>query len=121
MFYPLKSDTGAVLPFEQQPAAAGTYAPGTTLVFSEGKLIVAHNPSAAPHYVSVGHETVADGGMITVVRCAKDVVWRCDDVVGTPKLGDKLGVANGVQASSEVSKIMLVIGVRDDGSIEVRF
>lgn len=121
MFYPLKSDTGAVLPFEQQPAAAGTYKPGTMLVFSDGKLTVANNPAAGCPYVSIGHETVADGGYLTVVPNRADVTWRCDDVTGELAVGDKVGIVDGIKVSSDAAnKILTVVGVRDDGSVEVR-
>ena len=121
MFYPLRSDTGAVLPFEQQPAAAGTYKPGTMLVFGDGKLVVANNPAGRPAYVSVGHETVADGGCLTVACARVDVVFRCDEIVGNVAVGDKVGIVDGVKVSSDAAnKIMLVVAVRDDGSVEVR-
>lgn len=121
MFYPQYTDTGAVLPFELQPAAAGTYKPGTMLVFSEGKLIPANNPTERCPYVSVGHETVVDGGSLTVVPNRMDVTWRCNEIDGVITVGDKVGIVDGVKVSDEsASKIMTVVAIRDDGSVEVR-
>ena len=123
MFYPLKVDSGSgVLPYEMKPAAAGTYKAGTMLTFSSGKLIPASKVTAAPEYVSVGNETVTDGALLTVAACSSNVTWRCNDVAGTPAVGDKVGIVNGVQAStSETNKCATVTAVREDGSIEVRF
>ena len=121
MFYPHTNTTGTVIPFEEQPAVAGTYKRGMMLVFDGGKLKVADNPSGRCPYISVANETVVEGGVLTVMPNTNNLTLRCDDVVGDPVVGDKVSVVGGVQASSAASnKHLLVVAVRDDGSIEVR-
>ena len=121
MFYPHTSSTGTVTPFEEQPAVAGTYKRGMMLVFDGGKLKAADNPSGRCPYICAANATVKDGDALTVIPNAMDLTLRCDDVVGDPVVGDKVGVVGGVQASTEaVNKPMLVVAVRDDGSVEVR-
>lgn len=121
MFYPFSNSTGTVVPFEEQPAVAGTYKPGMMLAFDGGKLKVADNPTSRAPYICAGHATVTDGGNLTVIPFSTSLTLRCDDVVGDVAVGDKVGVVAGVQASADAAnKTLLVVGVRDDGSIEVR-
>ena len=121
MFYPHTNTTGTVTPFEEQPAAAGTYKRGMMLLFNGGKLTVANNPSGRCPYICAGNATVEDGGTLTVIPNVSDLTLRCDDVVGEVTVGAKVGIVNGVQASSEASsKVLLVVAVCDDGSILVR-
>lgn len=121
MFYPHTSSTGTVTPFEEQPAVAGTYKRGMMLVFDGGKLKVADNPAGRCPYICAANVTVADGETLTVIPNANDLTLRCDDVVGNPAVGDKVGIVGGVQVATEgATKVLMVVAVRDDGSIEVR-
>ena len=121
MFYPHTNTTGTVIPFEEQPAVAGTYKRGMMLAFDGGKLKAADNPTARCPYISAANAVVADGGTLTVIPNTMDLTLRCDDVVGEPSVGDKVGVVTGVKASTAATnKILTVVAVRDDGSIEVR-
>lgn len=121
MFYPHTRSTGAVLPFEEQPAVAGTYKRGMMLAFDGGKLKVADNPAGRCPYICAANATVKDGDALTVIPNAVDMTLLCDDVVGDPVVGDKVGVVGGIQVSPEAgNKFLLVVAVRDDGSVEVR-
>lgn len=124
MFYPIRSDTGAVLPYEQHPAAAGTYASGMLLTYSNGKLSVADNPEASTKlYLCVSNDTVADGGLLTVAAARSDVVYRCPlEGAQDQSAGDMLGVSGGKQLSADAAnKIFQITAIMEDNIVEGRF
>ena len=77
MFSPHKSDTGAVLPWEYIPAAAGTYEAGQLLQVSGGKVAALSAASkTTPPYLCMGNITAADGDPIPVSRVNKDMIYE---------------------------------------------
>ena len=77
MFSPHKSDTGAVLPWEYIPAAAGSYEAGQLLQVSAGKVAVLSAASkTTPPYLCMGNITVEDGDPIPVSRVNKDMIYE---------------------------------------------
>lgn len=76
MFSPHKSDTGAVLPWEYLPAAAGTYEAGQVLQVANGKVAaIAAASKTTPPYLCMGSLTVADGESLPVTRIDKDMIY----------------------------------------------
>lgn len=123
MFFPIRSTNGAVMPYEQHPAAAGTYASGMLLDFADGKLAAADNPAQMPLYICVSNETVADGGCITVASASRDVTYRVpmESTEGLT-VGNTLGVTAGKQLSTDAAnKIFQITAILEDGSVEGRF
>lgn len=77
MFSPHKSDTGAVLPWEYIPAAAGTYEAGHLLQVSGGKVAALSAASkTTPPYLCMGNVTVEDGDTIPVSRVTRDMIYE---------------------------------------------
>jgi len=77
MFSPHKSDTGAVLPWEYIPAAAGTYEAGQLLQVSGGKAAaLTAATKTTPPYLCMGNFTVADGEELPVTRIDKDMIYE---------------------------------------------
>jgi len=76
MFSPHKNGTGAVLPWEYIPAAAGTYEAGQLLKVADGK-VAAIDAAATetPPYLCMGSVTVEDGDELPVTRIADDMIY----------------------------------------------
>lgn len=76
MFSPHKNGTGAVLPWEYIPAAAGTYEAGQLLTVTGGKLAAIDAAiTTAPPYLCMGSITVEDGEDIPVTRITDDMIY----------------------------------------------
>lgn len=124
MFFPIRSDTGAVLPFEQLPAVAGTYESGMMLTIANtGKLALCNG---VPQFLCVSNATVKDGELITVAPVRTDEVYRCDniqlDADQEPFVGAVAEISYGVMLQGEGTVgNFLVTAVLADGSVEGRF
>lgn len=69
MFVPVKSNTGAMLPWEYLGAAPGTYQAGQMLTVTEGKLAKLSGASTTtPPYLCMADVTAAEGQVIPVTR-----------------------------------------------------
>ena len=69
MFVPVKSNTGAMLPWEYLGAAAGTYQAGQMLTVSNGKLAkLGAASTTTPPYLCMADVTAAEGQVIPVTR-----------------------------------------------------
>lgn len=69
MFLPVKSNTGALLPWEYLGAAADTYQAGQLLTVTGGKLTKLSGASTTtPPYLCMADVTAADGQIIPVTR-----------------------------------------------------
>lgn len=98
MFYPHSNDTGAVLPWEYMPAAAGTYQAGQLLNASAGSLTPISTASATtPGYLCMANVTVAGGELVPVTRIKHDVIYETQlsaEAAGAAA-GSKLRVSAG--------------------------
>lgn len=77
MFSPHKTDTGAVLPWEYMPAAAGTYQAGQLLNAKNGKLTpVSAASTTTPGYLCMANITIADGDVVPVTRIQHTAIYE---------------------------------------------
>lgn len=95
-FVSVKSDTGAVIPWEYHPAKAGAYKCGQ-MVGVSGGMIGPLAGGGTPPYLCMGETTIAaDGDILPVLRvCAGDIFEAPLAAAGKVRLGDKLGVSAG--------------------------
>lgn len=77
MFSPHKTDTGAVLPWEYMPAAAGTYQAGQLLNAKNGSLtpVSAASPTT-PGYLCMANITVTAGQLVPVTRIQHTAIYE---------------------------------------------
>ena len=75
MFYP-KNISGVVRPWEQLPAAAGTYVAGQ-LVNADGGKVAPLSAAATktPGYLCMADVTLTEGQLLPVARISKDEVY----------------------------------------------
>jgi hypothetical protein len=80
MFSPHKTDTGAVLPWEYMPAAAGTYQAGQLLNAKNGSLTpVSAASTTTPGYLCMADITIATvnaGQPVPVTRIQNSVIYE---------------------------------------------
>ena len=100
MFQPVKTDTGARLPWEYMPAAAGTYVVGQMLnVNASGQVAaITADLTTTPAYMCMGNVKIETaGGILPVTRVQDDVIYETELAVAasTAVVGSKLQVANG--------------------------
>lgn len=100
-FIPVKSDNGAVLPWEYLAAEAGTYKAGQLLNVdaSTGHVEpISAELNTTPPYLCMADITVADAGTpIPVTRISKDCIYETTLAAAASGTvaGGKLQVANG--------------------------
>ncbi len=97
-FTPVKTDHGAVPPFEYLPAKAGDYQVGQIVKVNEGQVEALGAASTdPPTYISASTRTVAaDGEALPVMRASDDVIY--ETTIGSAgasgaKIGGKLQVS----------------------------
>lgn len=98
MFSPHKNGTGAVLPWEYIPAAAGTYEAGQLLQVTNGKLTaISAAATTTPPYLCMGSITVADDEVIPVTRIASDAIYAASlsAAAEAAVVGTKLRISAG--------------------------
>lgn len=98
MFSPHKNGTGAVLPWEYIPAAAGTYEAGQLLQVTNGKLAaISAAATTTPPYLCMGSITVADDEVIPVTRITSDVIYAASlsAAADAAVVGTKLRISAG--------------------------
>ena len=96
MFVPVKSNTGAMLPWEYLGAAADTYQAGQMLTVTEGKLAKRGAASTtAPPYLCMADALAADGQVIPVTRVEGTFLYEItlSAVTAEAKPGAKVQVA----------------------------
>lgn len=77
MFSPHKTDTGAVLPWEYMPAAAGTYQAGQLLNAVSGSLTpVSAASTTTPGYLCMANITVTAGQLVPVTRIQHTAIYE---------------------------------------------
>lgn len=98
-FLPVKSDHGAVLPFEYLPAAAGTYSVGQLLNVTGGKLAaIAADQATTPPYLCMAQRKVEEAGEeLPVTRVSADYIYETTlgAAASAAAVGVKLQVASG--------------------------
>lgn len=103
-FIPVKSDNGAVLPWEYMPAAAGTYQAGQLLSMSGGQLAaLAAASTTTPPYLCMADKEVEDGEPLPVTRISHDHIYetQLSAAAAAAQIGDKLQVtAGGLEADA---------------------
>lgn len=117
MFFPHKSDTGAVLPWEYMPAAEGTYQSGQLLNAKDGTL----NPISAastttPGYLCMANVTVTAGQGVPVTRVKNDVIYetQLSAEAADAAAGVKLQVsAGGLQVDAGAAGTFEVCDIED--------
>lgn len=106
MFRAIKSDTGAVIPWEYLPAAAGTYKVGQALTVTGGKLTaISAAQATTPAYICEAEKTVAAGETLPVTRVSKNHIYETtlSAAAEGAAVGAKLQVAAGGLEASYVS------------------
>lgn len=117
MFFPHKSDAGAVLPWEYMPAAEGTYQAGQLLNAKDGTL----NPISAastttPGYLCMANVTVTAGQVVPVTRVKNDVIYetQLSAEAADAAAGVKLQVsAGGLQVDAGAAGTFEVCDIED--------
>lgn len=112
-FIPVKSDNGAVLPWEYMPAAAATYKAGQLLTVRGGKVTALTADSATtPPYLCMADVTVATAGdPIPVTRVSRDWIYESElkEAMNAAEPGAKASVAAaGVSVASTAGTFELV-------------
>lgn len=98
MFLPMKSDTGAVLPWEYMPAAAGTYKAGQLLNVSGGQVVaVSAASTTTPPYLCMADKEITAGELLPVTRVSKDFIYetQLSAEAASATIGTKLQVTAG--------------------------
>ena len=114
MFSPHKTDTGAVLPWEYMPAAAGTYQAGQLLNAKNGSLtpVSAASPTT-PGYLCVTNITVTAGQLVPVTRIQHTAIYE------TQLSAEAADAAEGTKL--QVSAGGLQVDAAAAGSFEVTY
>jgi len=98
MFLPIKSDNGALLPWEYMSAAAGDYKAGQLLTVDEGFLAAIEDATTeAPPYLCMADITLEEGGILPVTRISEDYIYETTLAAAdaTAAVGGKLQIAAG--------------------------
>ncbi len=114
MFSPHKTDTGAVLPWEYMPAAAGTYQAGQLLNAKNGSLTpVSAASTTTPGYLCMANITVTAGQLVPVTRIQHTAIYE------TQLSAEAASAAEG--AKLQVSAGGLQVDAAATGSFEVTY
>lgn len=100
MFYPYTRDTGALQPWEEMPAAAGTYyKAGQALSVVNGAVTNANGPVNKADYISMFSGTAPAGQMIPVIRATNRIIFKTE--LATEAADLKVGTKMKVNADHE--------------------
>lgn len=114
MFSPHKTDTGAVLPWEYMPAAAGTYQAGQLLNAKSGSLTpVSAASTTTPGYLCMANITVTAGQLVPVTRIQHTAIYE------TQLSAEAADAAEGTKL--QVSAGGLQVDAAAAGSFEVTY
>jgi len=114
MFSPHKTDTGAVLPWEYMPAAAGTYQAGQLLNAKNGSLTtVSAASTTTPGYLCMANITVTAGQLVPVTRIQHTAIYE------TQLSAEAADAAEGTKL--QVSAGGLQVDAAAAGSFEVTY
>ena len=114
MFSPHKTDTGAVLPWEYMPAAAGTYQAGQLLNAKNGSLtpVSAASPTT-PGYLCMANITVTAGQLVPVTRIQHTAIYE------TQLSAEAADAAEGTKLQVSAGGLMADAGAA--GSFEITY
>lgn len=128
MFTIHKTDTGAVVPWEYLPAAAGEYKAGQLLEVDNGSLAAISAASTkVPGYLCMGDVAAAAGDLVPVTRVQKDAIYETTLSAQTAgaKVGAKLQIsAGGLQVDGGAAGAFEVVdtqGTEMDAIVHGRF
>lgn len=114
MFYP-KYMQGNLQPWEQLPAASGTYVAGQLLNVTGGKLAAISTAcKTKPQYLCMADATVADGENLPVARVESDTVYvtTLSAAAEAAAVGSLLEVtAGGLQADAAAAGVFELVYV----------
>ena len=114
MFSPHKTDTGAVLPWEYMPAAAGTYQAGQLLNAKNGSLTpISAASTTTPGYLCMANITVTAGQLVPVTRIQHTAIYE------TQLSAEAADAAEGTKL--QVSAGGLQVDAAAAGSFEVTY
>lgn len=114
MFSPHKTDTGAVLPWEYMPAAAGTYQAGQLLNAVSGSLTpVSAASTTTPGYLCMANITVTGDELVPVTRIQHTAIYE------TQLSAEAADAAEGTKL--QVSAGGLQVDAAAAGSFEVTY
>ena len=114
MFSPHKTDTGAVLPWEYMPAAAGTYQAGQLLNAKNSSLTpVSAASTTTPGYLCMANITVTAGQLVPVTRIQHTAIYE------TQLSAEAASAAEGTKL--QVSAGGLQVDAAAAGSFEVTY
>lgn len=97
-FVTVKSDNGAVLPFEYLPAAAGEYSVGQLVNVTGGKLAaITADQTTTPPYLCMAQRKVEADELLPVTRVSADYIYETTlaAAASTAAVGGKLQIASG--------------------------
>ena len=110
-FIPVKSDNGAVLPWEYMPAAAAAYKAGQLLDVADGKVKATSGGTTTPPYLCMADVTAAEGEPIPVTRVSRECIYESElnAEMASAAPGVKASVAtDGVSVASAAGTFELV-------------
>lgn len=114
MFHPHKTDTGAVMPWEYMPAAAGTYQAGQLLNAKNGALNpISAASTATPGYLCMANITVTGNEQVPVTRIQHTAIYE------TQLSAEAADAAEGTKL--QVSAGGLQVDAAAAGSFEVTY
>ena len=96
-FKPHQNDNG-LQPWEEFPAAAGTYVVGQALKVTGGQVAaITAATTTTPPYICMANATVAAGELLPVIRVQKDMIFETElgAAAEAAAIGSKLQVAGG--------------------------
>lgn len=126
-FLPVKSDHGAVLPFEYLPAAAGEYNVGQLLNVTGGKLAaIAADQATTPPYLCMAQRKVEEAGEeLPVARVSMDYIYETTlGAAAAAEVGGKLQVASGgltAKTGAGTFEIVSLDGTEEGGVVRGRW
>jgi len=127
MFVPVKSDHGAVLPFEYLSAAAGDYHVGQLVKVTGGKVTALDAASTTtPPYLCMSEAKKEDGDLLPVTRISHDYIYEAALASAMPAavIGAKLSVAAGglaPDAAAGTCEVTAADGTSKGDTIRGRF
>lgn len=127
MFIPIKSDTGALIPWEYMPAEAGEYKVGQILAVEEGKVkALTGEEKGIPAYLCMCEKTADEDEVLPVTRIHTDYIYETElsaEMTGA-KIGTKCSVASTGLAVSETEgafELVSVEGTAKGSKVRGRF